>query len=797
MPLAASLVTLVACALALALSGKVPADLRHLLIWPAPAIAFAFMWRVANPMQDRDGLSLTLRHKRSEARQSSRLETSVPLSVIWVGAGSAIGTAIWALIFFKSIGLAMIAGISCFAGPLLARHLLLRFADWKPVETSLDRLGRFTFISLFVAAPLSAAIGLLGSVFGLIPSSPNLNETILPVALSFAMGLWLAEALGYLVVTPIVLSLLNDEILNRDPIEPQQQITGKINRANSVQTNRLHVPALIFALCTALTSTALSIVGLEFLAYCTLFLIFPWFFFISLTQPTRILAVTGGLGALAFLAARAAHFRWPGQTQLSQLAGYTPLDGAVLVLFAVLTGYVLHALALDRKQAVKRVGLQAKEDMSTGLLNDRGLFKDLDEHLNVPDREPLGLIGVHLTNFDSLADLCGSLQAQQVERTVAQALKRHPQTLLAARISAGRYVLLLRSPSVVSVRAIAREIYAQTTNQFFRTENGHLRVQACVGGLTIDKAMAINSEECLAALSDTQAIASSVREPQLFVEPLSQTMIDARRSHQEQIEFVRDAIREGRLELFAQPIVNLAQARLEGPVPRHSFEILSRLRARDERLILPPEFIPLTVQAQMSVALDRLVVERTFQWLGANRSALDQTDKCSINLSGLTLCDSGIAAFIFAQRMLHNIPAQKIVFEITESEAIRNPSAASRLVDQLKAEGFGIALDDFGTGLATFEYLKRFAIDYLKIDGSFVKTLKADSIDEEIVRATIRVARHLKIVTVAEHVHQESVLSILRELGIDSIQGAIVGMPEPIDELFKRSAAVVQAPVVI
>jgi EAL domain-containing protein (putative c-di-GMP-specific phosphodiesterase class I) len=102
-----------------------------------------------------------------------------------------------------------------------------------------------------------------------------------------------------------------------------------------------------------------------------------------------------------------------------------------------------------------------------------------------------------------------------------------------------------------------------------------------------------------------------VREPQLFVEPLSQTMIDARRSHQQRIEQVRDAIREQRLELYAQRIVTLNSDREE-----LSYEVLTRLRQRDGKLMMPPEFIPLTIQAQMSVALDRSVVQKTFEWLG-------------------------------------------------------------------------------------------------------------------------------------------------------------------------------------
>src|SRR5690606_5410759 len=154
----------------------------------------------------------------------------------------------------------------------------------------------------------------------------------------------------------------------------------------------------------------------------------------------------------------------------------------------------------------------------------------------------------------------------------------------------------------------------------------------------------------------------------------------------------------------------------EAPPGKRSYEVLLRLLDRDGSLIRPPEFLSLAGQAQMTPAMDRGVIRAVFAWLAAHPEALARTWKCSINLSGLTMSDGTIAGFIREQRALHGIPAELIVFELTESEAIRNPAAASRLVDDLKAEGFGIALDDFGTGLATFEYLKRFPLDYLKID---------------------------------------------------------------------------------
>jgi EAL domain-containing protein (putative c-di-GMP-specific phosphodiesterase class I)/GGDEF domain-containing protein len=431
--------------------------------------------------------------------------------------------------------------------------------------------------------------------------------------------------------------------------------------------------------------------------------------------------------------------------------------------------------------ALMRVAQQARQDMTTGLLNDRGMLAEFGDRLARSSRPNLGLIGVHLTNFDAVTDLCGPLPAMQLEQSAAALLQAQPGLQFAARLSAGRYALVIESDTVAQVRNVARDVYAQLAGQLFAAEHGSLRLQVCVGGLLIDRHALINSEDCLSSLADALAIAASVRDPQLFVEPLSQSMIDSRRALQNKVEHLREAIRESRLELYAQPVIDP-----DAPEGLISYEILTRLRDREGTLIQPPEFLTLAVQSQMSVTFDRAVIRRAFEWLANHPEALARTWKCSINLSGATLSDGAIAEYIRQQRSLCGVPADKIVFEITESEAIRNPSAASRLVDDLKAQGFGIALDDFGTGLATFEYLKRFPLDYLKIDGSFIRNITTSPIDEEIVMSTVRVAKRLNLRTVAEHVHSETVHARLREMGVEYLQGDLFGRASPIDTLFAR-----------
>jgi EAL domain-containing protein (putative c-di-GMP-specific phosphodiesterase class I)/GGDEF domain-containing protein len=540
----------------------------------------------------------------------------------------------------------------------------------------------------------------------------------------------------------------------------------------------IDAPAVLLTLAVVAGSLILSGLDQRQYAYSLLFFYFPIVAWTSVRMPERATALSLIITAVPLLAVRGY------QVSAAAADASRALEGAVLVLCGVVVALLLQAVAADRRYALARVAQQAHQDLTTGLLNDRGLLAELGERLVSPTRTNYGLIGIHVGNFDTVHDLCGPIQALQLEQSAAMLLLRQPGALRAARLSSGRFALLISADTVAQVRALAREVYSSLNGQVYKAEHGSIRLQASVGGLLIDRHVLINSEDCLLSLSDAMAISASVRDPQLFVEPLSQTMIDARRSHQGKIEHIREAIRDQRLEVYAQAMVDP-----EAAPGMLSYEVLTRLRDRDGTLIRPPEFLPLAVQAQMTVALDRSVVQKVFGWLEANPAELARTWKCSINLSGMTMSDGTFAAFVREQRALHRIPADKIVFEITESEAIRNPGAASRLVDDLKAEGFGIALDDFGTGLATFEYLKRFPLDYLKIDGSFIRNLVTNPIDEEIVLSTVRVARRLNVRTIAEHVHSQDIYDRLRTLGVEYVQGELIGMAVPIDTLFHPLAA--------
>ncbi len=694
-------------------------DAVRLLFWPATGVAFAFGWR--------HGLAWT--------------------------APAALGALAYGAIAYRDAGLAAAAAAVTVIGAVLPIVVLRRLGEWKPAEYRLEAVVRFLCVTLLIGAPVTAMIA--GTAAMVTPATVGIHP------LHVYLSAWLVGALGTMLVAPAVLAWIDDSLPQADAGDQQVPI--------------FDLSGLLMTLVVAGGSLLLSSIGQLEYAYVMQFVFFPIVAWTAIRMDERANALTLLLSALPLLAARAYQVPAAGDDY------HRAIEAAVMVFCAVVVALVLQAVAADRRLALLRVARQSRQDMTTGLLNDRGLLAEFGDRLASAQRPNFGLIGVHLTNFDSVSDLCGTIPAMQLEQASAALLLRQPGTQFAARLSAGRYALVIEADTVAQVRTVAREVYSQLAGQRFSTEHGNLRLQACVGGLLIDRHALINSEDCLASLADALAIAASVRDPQLFVEPLSQMMIDSRRAHQSKIEHIREAVQETRLELYAQPVVDP-----DAPEGTISYEVLTRLRDRDGGLIQPPEFLTLAVQAQMSVPFDRAVVKRAFEWLATHPVALARTHKCSINLSGATMSDGAIADYIKQQRALYDVPAERIVFEITESEAIRNPSAASRLVDELKSQGFGIALDDFGTGLATFEYLKRFPLDYLKIDGSFIRNLTTSPIDEEIVMSTVRVARRLKLRTIAEHVHSEHVHERLREIGVDYLQGDLFGKPEPIATLFAK-----------
>ncbi|NNM52642.1 MAG: EAL domain-containing protein [Pseudomonadales bacterium] len=237
---------------------------------------------------------------------------------------------------------------------------------------------------------------------------------------------------------------------------------------------------------------------------------------------------------------------------------------------------------------------------------------------------------------------------------------------------------------------------------------------------------------------------------------------------------LNQALDEGRLELRCQMIAPLsAEAELDGL----HYEILLSMQNDDGSLISPGEFMQAAERYNRMQAVDRWVIENVLRWMAVNPEKLAMLGGFSINLSGHSLNDEGLMEFIFQQFSQYDVQRSKLCFEVTETTAIANLADAADFIREMKRIGCKFALDDFGAGMSSYAYLKNLPVDFIKIDGSFIKNLDKDKADYAMVKSIHEMAKLLGKATIAEYVENQAILECLREIGVDFVQGYEIEKP--------------------
>ncbi|MDH3932099.1 MAG: EAL domain-containing protein, partial [Chromatiales bacterium] len=254
----------------------------------------------------------------------------------------------------------------------------------------------------------------------------------------------------------------------------------------------------------------------------------------------------------------------------------------------------------------------------------------------------------------------------------------------------------------------------------------------------------------------------------------------ARRHGEKQwVARVKHALTEDRFFLDVQPIIGVARSER----PQRLYEILVRMQDEQGNIVPPGAFLPAVERYNLATRLDLWVIGKTLDWMSANPEQIEDIARFFINLSADTLSEVSSADAICELLMAHDLPAHKICFEITEAAAIANLSRSNQLIKKLRNRGCKFSLDDFGTGLSSFAYLKALPVDYLKIDGLYVRDIANDPIDYEVVRAINDVGHVMGKEIIAEAVESDQVLAKLEGIGVDYAQGFALGRPRTIDDL--------------
>ncbi|MBE9115933.1 EAL domain-containing protein [Lusitaniella coriacea LEGE 07157] len=458
-------------------------------------------------------------------------------------------------------------------------------------------------------------------------------------------------------------------------------------------------------------------------------------------------------------------------------------DRAGAIIGAVLIFHdVTHARTLTKK-----LTWQACHDALTGLVN-RSEFerKTIDAIASAKEREQQHILCyLDLDQFKIVNDTCGHSAGDELLRQLADVLSQKVRTSdVLARLGGDEFGILLYQCPLSRAEKIANMLH-QTIQKFcFTWQDKTFKIGSCIGLVEINS----DSNDLTEVLSAADAACYAAKDlgrNRVHIYRSNDRELVKQRGERQWIATINQALETDRFVLYAQIIAPVDRLS-EREVVRA--EILVRMLDDSNDAIPPMAFIPAAERYGLMPAIDRWVIRTFFQrysnssWDNCAITAQRDRANCiyAINLSGMSLNDEQFLPFLKEQFDRYRVPPQHICFEITETAAIANLSRAVRVIRQLKGMGCRFALDDFGSGMSSFTYLKTLPVDYLKIDGHFVKNIVSNPIDRAMVDCINRIARVMGIQTVAEYVEDRAILLVLKELGVDYAQGYGIAMPRPL-----------------
>jgi len=433
----------------------------------------------------------------------------------------------------------------------------------------------------------------------------------------------------------------------------------------------------------------------------------------------------------------------------------------------------------ETQQLSRELSYQATHDALTGLANRASFEQRVNELLGTasPGRQH-ALCYVDLDQFKVINDTCGHLAGDELLRQLGGVLPekvRRQDTL--ARLGGDEFGLLLENCGVEDAAGIADGVREAIDAYRFVWDRKMFRVGASVGVVPISQC----SESVSALLSDADTACYAAKDQggnRVHVYRANDTELARRRGDMHWVADINRSLESDDFVLFKQPIVTVA----DGGDPRPRFEILLRLKDEAGNLFEPKSFLRSAERFGLMVKLDYWVLDRMLAWL--ERPARPGVDGTTyfINISGISLRDDAYRAWVLERLAGMQGTNCRICFEVTETAAVTSLSSAAAFMDSVQGLGHACALDDFGSGLSSFAYLRILPVDYLKIDGQFVRDIAHDPIDYAMVKSITEIARVMNKQTVAEFAESAAVLDRLRELGVDYAQGFAVGHPRPLTD---------------
>jgi diguanylate cyclase (GGDEF)-like protein/PAS domain S-box-containing protein len=442
---------------------------------------------------------------------------------------------------------------------------------------------------------------------------------------------------------------------------------------------------------------------------------------------------------------------------------------------------VFHDVTEQRRMSGE-MSYRASHDSLTGLVNRAEFETRLRRSLRSAqeDGSEHALLYIDLDQFKLVNDACGHAVGDQLLQQVSrllQAAVRDRDTL--ARLGGDEFGVILEHCTAVQAQRVAQQICERMEDFRFLHDGRRFRIGASIGLVPMDKRW--SSTEAVLQAADTSCYAAKeAGRNRVHAWFDTDKAMRARHGEMQWTSRIEQALDEDRFVLFAQRIepANGAQQGVHA-------EVLLRLLDHDGSLVAPGAFLPAAERFNLASRIDRWVLKRVMDWMNAVPS-LDMIENISVNLSGQSIGDRAFHRWAMEVLATAGAPiCERLCLEITETAAVTNFDDAALFIEQVRALGVRVALDDFGAGASSFGYLKSLPVDYLKIDGQFVRDVTVDPLDDAAVRCFVDVAKVVGVKTVAEFVDQPAVLARLQDIGVDYVQGYLLHRPSPIDELLR------------
>jgi len=421
----------------------------------------------------------------------------------------------------------------------------------------------------------------------------------------------------------------------------------------------------------------------------------------------------------------------------------------------------------------------AYHDQLTGLVNRNEFDRHLNNALDSAKCNNIShvLLYLDLDQFKVINDTCGHQAGDELLSQLALLLREEVRgNDILARLGGDEFGLLLENCPLDKAKVIAEDLRELVSDFRFVWRDKSFSIGVSIGMAKITKD-AQGADEVLGAADIACYAAKDMGRDRVHVYKDDDSELLRRQTEMQWVSRIKNALEEGRFVLHQQQMRSLN--RLNGTV--RCAEFLVRMLDEQDNIIMPGAFIPAAERYGIMPLLDRWVVRSVIAYLADNLSASEKNDSIFfINLSSNSLSDSDFSTYIRQQITHYNIPPELLCFEITETAAISNLSAAVKFINEVRSFGCLFALDNFGSGLSSFSYLKTLPVDYLKIDGSFVRDIEMDPMNFAIVQAINEIGHVAGLHTIAEFVENEKTLESLRDIGVDFVQGYCIAHPQTV-----------------